>query len=147
MIKYLHFLKKSKSVDDNNNTKEATIKDLSNSTSIRIDKIKFSDLEEKDYYPALVTLGIKGVDDGTPDHSWNKFDSWLKKVNMISGRDLIAVHVISDNVKGDKGLSVNVLEFSPGTKINSGMRLAYGENIKWPKDFIQNYSSWYISGY
>ena len=65
---------------------------------------------------------------------------------MISGGNLIAVHVLSDNVNGDKGAAANVLEFSKGTKINTSTRLAYSNNFKWPEDFIYNYKSWYKSG-
>lgn len=115
-------------------------------TTIKVDKITFSDLVKKDYWPALVTLGIKDKDDGTPDHEWSKFNDWLKKSNMISGGNLIAVHVLSDNVNGDKGAAANVLEFSKGTKINTSVRLSYSNNFKWPEDFIYNYKSWYKSG-
>lgn len=132
---------KISSLFKNNNTSQS-----SGITTIKVDKITFSDLVKKDYWPALVTLGIKDNDDGTPDHGWSKFNDWLKKSNMISGGNLIAVHVLSDNVNGDKGAAANVLEFSKGTKINTSTRLAYSNNFKWPEDFIYNYKSWYKSG-
>lgn len=119
-----------------------------NKKQITVDQITFKELEDNNnYWPALVTLGIKDEDDGTPDHGWGKFDDWFRSNGFYEGGKgrLVAVHVLSDNVNGSNGASANVLEFSPETKISTYKRLAYGSNFKWPEDFIYNYSSWYKS--
>ena len=96
----------------------------------------------------LKNLGIKG-DSTKPDHGWSDMENWMISKGFISNGKLIAAHELSDNVNGNDGLTVTVLEFSKNTKISSGIRLAFSQNFKWPEDFftkVNNYYTWYKSG-
>lgn len=119
---------------------------------IKMDYITFKEGYEKDYWPALVVLGIKSEYDKV-DGGWTRFvNEFMRGAGFFDkGGELIGIHELSkeDNVNGKNGANILVLEFSKNTKINSGTRLAYGKNFKWPEDVFCDYNSyytWYKSG-
>ena len=123
-----------------------------NKLPIKTDYITFKEAYEKDYWPALVVLGIKS-DSNKADGGWTSFvNDWMKGAGFFDkGGELIGIHELSkeDNVNGKNGANMLILEFSKDTKVNSGTRLVYGNNFKWPEDVFCDYNSyytWYKSG-
>lgn len=136
------FKKKDKNKDLENKSSE---EECEVESKIICGKITFSEFANNEPWPALVSMGIK-PDDTKNDGGWGEFNKWMKEKKFITGGNITKVYTLSDNVKGKNGLTCCVIIFSPGTKIDSGTRLAYGTTFKWPEDFIYNYSSWYKSG-
>ena len=135
------FFSKLFKVKENTSRNEA---DIEKEKDPDIMRITFKELDKKDPWPAIVTMGLKEFDGIS---KMKEFEGLLKKIKLIGNNDYITnVYVLSDNVKGKSGLTVMCIEFSKGTKIDSGVRLCYGDRIKWPEDFISQYSGWYKSG-
>ena len=110
------------------------------------DPITFEEMENEDYYPSLVLMGVD-MRNAKPE-DWTKLMDGLNKNGMFVGNKygLMAARTLSDNIKGNNGLSVHYVKFTPETEINSGTRLAWGNKVKWADDFANNYHSWYKSG-
>ena len=145
--KNFSFINSIKNIFSNKKKENKQISEIT-SDKVICDKITFFEGYKNDYWPALVCLGIKG-DSTKPDHGWSVMENWMISKGFISNGKLIAAHELSDNVNGNDGLTVTVLEFSKNTKISSGMRLAFSQNFKWPEDFftkVNNYYTWYKSG-
>lgn len=142
----------------NKNQKEITKSDSSDSSpepnikkKVIYSDITFKEGYDKDYWPALVVLGIKS-DETRPNGGWEQISDWMSRNGFFEkGGALTEIHPLSykDNVNGKNGASATVLVFSNDTKISSGKRLAYAQNFKWPEDFFNTYNdfyTWYKSG-
>lgn len=64
---------------------------------------------------------------------------------IISEGKLLEMIFIENNVEGENGRKDWLAVTSPGTKINPIRRLGFGF-VKWPSDFIVNYSDDYYDG-
>ena len=121
------------------------------STPVKRDFITFEEGYENQYWPAVVILGISSSKD-EEDGGWNEFAGWMKRNGFFDkGGKLIGIHELSkkDNVNGENGANMVVLEFSPDTVINIGMRYYYRDNFRWPSDVFCSFNSfytWYKSG-
>lgn len=153
-IKRFSFFDKLKNIFSNNESqKQVTKNQVSSSTkrSIQKDIITFEEGYNKDYYPALVVIGIKS-DKSLPNDGWDSFIEYFRKNGLFKkGGSLIGIHELSkkDNVNGENGSNVVVLEFDKDTEIDSGTRLMFRDYIKWPEDFFCTYNqfyTWYKSG-
>lgn len=143
--KMINFLKGKKGETKAGQVKPATKQQPDN---IKLDDITFKEGYDADYWPALVCIGI-APDPKNPVQDWVKMGKWVQESGLINNGYIVAAHRLSDNIKGDKGSTVTVIEFSKGTTINSAQRLKYTEIFKWPEDFFNSYNSyqtWYKSG-
>lgn len=111
--------------------------------SINIGEILFS-LSIGDYYPAVVCMGLKYRKKNTTEKDVLILENGFKSWGLIKNTDYITgYYKITGNKKGDNGLTCILVVFNSDAKINSQIRLLYGDKIKWPEDFEYNYKSWY----
>lgn len=119
--------------------------------TIDVSPIEYRKMAEEGYYPSLVFVGLKMKDDNDQEGLRKDWDTMMTNLNnrgLFVGNNykLMAARRLSDNIKGNNGLTCYYVKFTPDTKINSGTRLVYGDKIKWADDFQNNYKSWYKSG-
>jgi len=132
-------------------TKVETPSSPTSSTPAKRDFITFEEGYKRNYWPAVVILGISSTE-GEEDGGWRGFADWMKRNNFFEkGGKLIGIHELSknDNVNGQDGANMVVLEFSSDTVISPRTRIQYGKNFKWPEDVFCDYNSyytWYKSG-
>lgn len=132
-------------------TKTELTSATTSSIPVKRDFITFKEGYENEYWPAIVILGISSSKDD-PNGGWNEFAGWMKRNRFFDkGGKLIGIHELSkkDNINGENGANMVVLEFSPDTVINTSVRLHYRDNFRWPEDIFCDYNSyytWYKSG-
>lgn len=112
------------------------------SNKIKLGTVNIEDVP--DVWPGLVVMGI-AADDTKEDGGWGGMFDWMKSVKFFDNPspELLSVDALENNVNGEDGMHCYLMTFSPKTEINTGMRLAYGKNFKWPDDFYYNYRDWY----
>lgn len=111
--------------------------------------ITFKEMEDDDYYPSLVVMGLKISNNPMKlKEEWKELFDNLNNKGLFNGNkyNIMAARKLSDNIKGNNGLSCYYIKFTPDTDINSGIRLSYGDRLKWADDFAYNYWSWFKSG-
>ena len=103
-----------------------------NKDTISFDELgKFNDTNSA----VLMAITLENDDDIT---NLNNFLS--NELGFSKGKNLIGVHRILDNVKGDEGRTDYLLEFdNDDVQFNYIARLRFGRNLKWTSDFIDNY--------
>lgn len=74
------------------------------------------------------------------DEDWNLVNDFLaNQLRFSNGKNLIGVHRITGNIKGDEGRTDYLLEFdNEQVQFNPIARLRFPD-IKWTDDFIDNY--------
>ena len=119
---------------------------------VNINPITFKEMENEGYYPSLVFMGLN-MENYRPNENnyineWENLNKNLSNKGLFVGNNykLMAARRLSDNINGNNGLTCYYVKFTPDTKIDSGVRLNWGNKIKWTEDFINNYHNWYKSG-
>lgn len=79
------------------------------------------------------------------NEDWKEVNDYLaNELRFSTGKNLIGVHRITGNLKGDEGRTDYLLEFdNEQVQFNPIARLCFPD-IKWTSDFIDNYKSDFI---
>jgi len=110
---------------------------------IKINEIKFREIEKFNDSNSLIFMAVKFTGDETYQQLTNFFSNEL---GISKGKNVIGVYHLSDNVYGDQGRSDYLIEFdNPEIQFNPMQRLTYGKDIKWTSDFITNFEKDYKS--
>lgn len=110
---------------------------------MKTNSIKFSELQEFNDSNSLVLISTT-FSDGFDFSEVNDFLS--DELRFSTGKNLIGVHFIEDNVEGDEGRKDWLLEFDhEEVQFNPLARLMFPD-LKWTSDFIYIYKNDYISG-
>lgn len=110
---------------------------------IKAGEITFKDLYNTQTYPSLISMGLRCED---PVKEMELVNNWMIDKKIIEGGRIKEVYRLSDNVRGNGGLTVYYIVFTPTTKINSGARLMFADKLKWTEDFTDlnnSYHTWY----
>lgn len=105
--------------------------------------ISFDELEKFNDSNSAVLLGIE-FEEGD---DFSKLKDFLtNELGFSKGKNLIGVHRITGNVKGDDGRHDWLLEFdNEDVQFNYLARLQCAHTLKWTSDFIDNYREDYNS--
>ena len=107
---------------------------------MKTNSVKFKDLSQYNDSNSCVLIATTFP----ADFKWQELDDFLQnELGFSKGKNLIGVHHICDNIKGEDGRTDWLLEFdNESTPFNPIKRLLFTD-LKWTSDFIDNFKDDY----